>query len=268
MVIYSKVHNRRNFFMRLYKISIILMAVLLISTNVFAGSSPADVATSDDEKTSEYQITFDVNNYSNGSTVSIKIANTSSMDISNWKLVIALNNNSLITNSWCAKYYQSDSQITITPESWNNKITAGSSICLGFNTNSNTSITSSYIFESPDLANNTTTNNNTNNTNVNITTNLIDANKNFAFDLLKKLNDDESGKNLFFSPISVSTALSMLYEGAENSTKDGIAKTLNYDGITITDLNNSYKSLIENLNRKDEHVNLNLGNSIWIRERI
>jgi serpin B len=95
---------------------------------------------------------------------------------------------------------------------------------------------------------------------------LTKANSKFAFEMFKALNDDEKEKNLFYSPISVSIALSMLYQGADNDTKKGIEETLNYNGIDKEVLNKDYKELISKLENVDENVKLNIANSIWARE--
>jgi serine protease inhibitor len=51
---------------------------------------------------------------------------------------------------------------------------------------------------------------------------LILANNSFAVDYYNKLDSSEnqSGKNIFFSPFSISTALAMTYEGAEGITAE------------------------------------------------
>lgn len=54
--------------------------------------------------------------------------------------------------------------------------------------------------------------------------NVVDANNRFGFDLYKNLSKDpdSSGKNLFFSPFSLSSALALVYEGARGTTADEI----------------------------------------------
>lgn len=55
------------------------------------------------------------------------------------------------------------------------------------------------------------------------------ANNDFAFDLYEQLREGEEGKNIVFSPISVSLALSMTYAGAQNTTKSEMANALRFD---------------------------------------
>jgi serine protease inhibitor len=56
----------------------------------------------------------------------------------------------------------------------------------------------------------------------------VQANSDFAFDLFKQLADENSGKNLFFSPYSVSGALAMTAEGARGETAMEMGKVLRF----------------------------------------
>ena len=54
------------------------------------------------------------------------------------------------------------------------------------------------------------------------------ANNRFAIDLYKQLSKENSGKNLFFSPYSISSALAMTIEGARGETAAEMGKILGY----------------------------------------
>ena len=95
---------------------------------------------------------------------------------------------------------------------------------------------------------------------------LIDANKRFAWDLFKKINEEDSDKEIFMSPFSVSGMLMMAYNGAEGSTRDAMARAMHYEGLSIDDLNEGYKYLISRLNNLDEKVKIEIANSIWSRK--
>lgn len=95
---------------------------------------------------------------------------------------------------------------------------------------------------------------------------FITANNGFAFDILEMLNREDVEKNMFISPFSISTALSMTYNGAVSETKDVMAEVLGYSNIELERLNKNYKNLIAYLNNVDKQVELNIGNSIWVRE--
>jgi serine protease inhibitor len=52
------------------------------------------------------------------------------------------------------------------------------------------------------------------------------ASNDFAFDLYKKLDAENRGKNVFFSPYSISAALAMTFEGARGATALEMGETL------------------------------------------
>jgi len=95
---------------------------------------------------------------------------------------------------------------------------------------------------------------------------LVDANTRFAFRIFKELMIEDEGKNIFISPLSISTALTMTYNGAEGSTKDAMSETLELGDMKIADVNEGYLNLIESLEGADKQVNLEIGNSVWIDE--
>jgi serpin B len=59
---------------------------------------------------------------------------------------------------------------------------------------------------------------------------LSDGNRAFALDLYRQLtaSAQQSGENLFFSPLSISVALAMTYAGARGATADGMANALHF----------------------------------------
>lgn len=59
---------------------------------------------------------------------------------------------------------------------------------------------------------------------------IVLANNAFAFDLYGQIRNEYEGKNLVFSPLSISLALSMTYAGAQNTTAAEMAGALNLDG--------------------------------------
>ncbi len=93
---------------------------------------------------------------------------------------------------------------------------------------------------------------------------LVSANSNFAVKLFKSLLKDDEGKNLFISPISISTALSMTMNGAVDDTLDGMQKTLEMTGMTQEQINTQFLNLLQSLEYTDEDVLLTLANSIWL----
>lgn len=88
----------------------------------------------------------------------------------------------------------------------------------------------------------------------------------FSFKFLHTLQQTEaSDKNLFVSPLSLHMALGMLLNGAEKETADEILKSLQMEGVSLTDLNNAYKTLLNDLPIADSKVSLGLANSLWYK---
>jgi serpin B len=85
----------------------------------------------------------------------------------------------------------------------------------------------------------------------------------FAFDLYEKLPPDEHG-NLFFSPFSISTALSMAYAGARGETAKEMSTVLHhpFDGER---LHLAYAGLLGKLHRNPaaNGVKLHAPNAVW-----
>ncbi len=96
---------------------------------------------------------------------------------------------------------------------------------------------------------------------------IINANNHFAFDFFKAtLAQDTVNNNKLISPLSIYLALSMVYNGAGNATKDSIAQTLRLSGIDINSLNSVCQALISQLPKEDNKVQLDIANSIWYRQ--
>lgn len=96
--------------------------------------------------------------------------------------------------------------------------------------------------------------------------NFVNANTQFAANLFEKFSKDDLDKNVFFSPYSISMALSMVYQGANATTKEAMAEALNYTGLTDEEINKSYKDQLSYFKKLYPQVELNVANSIWIRE--
>ncbi len=93
----------------------------------------------------------------------------------------------------------------------------------------------------------------------------ITSSNNFGIDLFTKVAQAEN-KNLMLSPLSASTALTMLLNGCAGDTYKQLKGTLNYpSGMTIGDINEAYKSLVDQLLNADPKVKLALANAIFYR---
>ncbi len=92
---------------------------------------------------------------------------------------------------------------------------------------------------------------------------LVSANNGFALRLLRELRSEDSGKNVFYSPISVSTALAMTLNGAGGVTRTDMARTLGLEGMALSEVNAGYRDLLASLSGADAGVTLSAANSVW-----
>lgn len=88
----------------------------------------------------------------------------------------------------------------------------------------------------------------------------------FSFQLFKQVLENADESNVFISPLSVSIALGMAWNGADAETKAQIAAVLGFDGVTGQEINEYYQIMQRGLPKVDNKTNLNIANSIWYRE--
>ncbi len=89
----------------------------------------------------------------------------------------------------------------------------------------------------------------------------------FGLKLFREIHaQEEAGTNLFISPLSVAMALTMTYNGAEGATQTAMQEALELQGLTVDQVNQAYRGLIDLLAGLDPTVNFLLANSIWYRE--
>ncbi|XP_060772206.1 alpha-1-antitrypsin homolog [Neoarius graeffei] len=93
-------------------------------------------------------------------------------------------------------------------------------------------------------------------------------NADFAFTLYNKLSShtDAKGKNLIFSPLSISIALSMLALGAKGETHSQIFSTLGYSSFTEDQVNEAYEHLLNTLDHNQESALLEIGGGLAVQE--
>jgi serpin B len=95
---------------------------------------------------------------------------------------------------------------------------------------------------------------------------LVQADNTFGIKLFKNLNEISEGDgNIIISPLSISIALGMTYNGANGETETAMQNTLELQGLTVEEINQGYKNLIDALTTVDPQVTLNIPNSIWYR---
>ena len=94
---------------------------------------------------------------------------------------------------------------------------------------------------------------------------IVSSDNNFGLKLFREVIKEQSDTNVFISPLSVSMALGMTYNGAAGSTREAMQNTLELNGMSIDEINESYKSLIKLLTGLDSKVKFQIANSIWYR---
>ncbi|KAA8583291.1 alpha-1-antitrypsin homolog [Etheostoma spectabile] len=95
---------------------------------------------------------------------------------------------------------------------------------------------------------------------------LSSPNADFAFALYKHLSTNAAaGKNVFFSPLGISTALSMLSTGASGETHRQLFSSLGYSAHTQAQVNEAYEHLFHMMGHSQESQILDVGNGVAVR---
>ncbi len=94
---------------------------------------------------------------------------------------------------------------------------------------------------------------------------IIQADQQFAFELFREVNELSENNNLMISPLSVSYALGMTYNGAAGDTREAFRQVLHFGEWTDQEVNESYKDLMGQLVTLDDKVEFSIANSIWYK---
>ena len=92
---------------------------------------------------------------------------------------------------------------------------------------------------------------------------IIEANNRFAINLYSQYKSEEG--NIFFSPFSISTAMAMVYEGAEGKTAKEIKSVFGFPKYDNS-RRNQYSNLLSEINKKDKEYALNTANALWAEQ--
>jgi len=97
-------------------------------------------------------------------------------------------------------------------------------------------------------------------------TNILQSVNEFGFDLFREIAEQtEETENIFMSPLSVSYALGLCYNGANGETRDAIASTLRMAGMSVEEMNQAYRDVTDILTKTDPLVRFSSANSFWSR---
>jgi len=96
---------------------------------------------------------------------------------------------------------------------------------------------------------------------------LNKSGQSFGLQLLGRINSNELSENVVISPLSISFAFGMAVNGAEGETRQAILNALKVSGdLSMTEINQSYETLMNYLTELDPDVAMEIANSIWYRE--
>ncbi|XP_014644264.1 PREDICTED: leukocyte elastase inhibitor [Ceratotherium simum simum] len=90
---------------------------------------------------------------------------------------------------------------------------------------------------------------------------LSTANTRFAVDLFRTLNKDNPTGNIFISPLSISSALAMIFLGTRGRTAAQVAKTLHFD--TVEEIHSRFQNLNADINKCGASYILKLANRLY-----
>ncbi|CAM2116232.1 alpha-1-antitrypsin-like [Caretta caretta] len=96
------------------------------------------------------------------------------------------------------------------------------------------------------------------------------SNADFAFRFYKQIKSEAADKNIFFSPLSISTAFAMLTLGAKSTTLSQILQGLSFNLTEIEEreIHEGFHHLLQMLNHPDSEIQLNMGNALFIDDQL
>jgi serpin B len=95
---------------------------------------------------------------------------------------------------------------------------------------------------------------------------LVDDFIGFSFELFAEIYRCDGEKNIFFSPLSIGLALSVMQLGAKGETQEAIAKTLHSQPMDLDTFRKAGAALMKLLTRYGSGVSLNLAHSLVVRK--
>lgn len=92
-------------------------------------------------------------------------------------------------------------------------------------------------------------------------------NADFGFAVYKSLTaKTDAGKNIFFSPLGISSALAMLAKGAREETYNQLVSALGYSRLTQDQIDEAYSHLFSMIQSSDDNQALSVGNAVAVRQ--
>ncbi|NXA80263.1 A1AT protein, partial [Thryothorus ludovicianus] len=99
---------------------------------------------------------------------------------------------------------------------------------------------------------------------------IVPSNTDFAFQFYRQVTTQEPGKNIFFSPVSISTALALLSLGSRGSSQAQVLEGLafNLSSIQKEEIHDGFHQLLLLLNRPGSQVQLSMGNTLFMDKHL
>lgn len=98
----------------------------------------------------------------------------------------------------------------------------------------------------------------------NYATEVLSSNNNFGISLFTDVASEQQG-NIMLSPLSANIALNMAMNAADGNTFTQMRDMFGYNSLTQEEINELYKTLVEQLLTADDKVTLNLANAMFYR---
>ncbi|XP_061097015.1 alpha-1-antitrypsin homolog [Conger conger] len=97
---------------------------------------------------------------------------------------------------------------------------------------------------------------------------LAPHNANFAFVLYKKIaaKAEVESKNVFFSPLGIATALSLLAVGSKGDTHKELYQALGYSQLNTSQVNEAYEHLMHMLGHSQGELKLDKGSAVVLQD--
>ncbi|XP_065688242.1 ovalbumin-related protein Y-like [Patagioenas fasciata] len=104
------------------------------------------------------------------------------------------------------------------------------------------------------------------------------ANAEFCFDVYKEVRVQHPNDNVFYSPLSIISALAMVYLGARGNTQSQMEKVLHFDNVTEVGnaidsqcgsseyIHNSLKDLLSDIARRNASYSLEIADKLYIEK--
>jgi len=96
---------------------------------------------------------------------------------------------------------------------------------------------------------------------------VVAAANGFGLRLFTRMAAGREGQNVFFSPSSVATGLTMAYNGAAGPTKAAMAKALGLDGIPLDDVNIAYERIQAHLAATHPRIQVANAHGLWVDDQ-